>query len=92
MPVSLRLSVEMAQRIAKVVQACGTSAHSFMLDAIREKLDAEELQAAFHAEAKARLDRMKQTGHGIPAEEVFDYLRARARGEKTKRPRAQKLS
>lgn len=92
MPVSLRVPEEIAQRIAKLVDAQDTSAHAFMLEAIREKLDAEEAQAAFVAEAERRLTRMKKTGKGIPAEEVFDYLSARARGEKVKRPRARKIS
>ena len=91
MPVSLRVPVEMAERIAKLVDARDTSAHAFMLEAIQEKLDAEEAQAAFHAEAQRRLAGMKKTGKAIPAAEVFGYLRARVRGEKTRRPKARKL-
>lgn len=92
MPVSLRVPEEMARRIAKLAEAQDTSAHAFMLEAIREKLDAEEAQAAFVAEAERRLARMKETGKGIPAEEVFAFLSARARGERAKRPRARKLT
>lgn len=92
MAVSLRLPVSLAQRIAKLVAVRDTSAHAFMLEAIREKLDAEEAQAALQAEAQRRLARMKATGRGIPAEEVFEYLRARVSGEKVRRPRARKPS
>jgi len=92
MPVSLRLPVEMAERIAKLVDARDTSAHAFMLEAIKEKLDAEEAQVTFRAEAERRLASMKKTGKAIPADEVFDYLRARVRGEKPKRPKARRLS
>jgi predicted transcriptional regulator len=91
MPVSLRVPPEMAQRIAKLVVSKDTNAHAFMLEAIREKLDAEEARAAFHAEAERRLAEMKKTGKGIPADEVFDYLRARARGKAAKRPKARRL-
>jgi predicted transcriptional regulator len=91
MPVSLRVPVEMARRIAKMADAMETSAHAFMLEAIKEKLDAEEVQVAFRAEAERRLASMKKTGQGIPADEVFDYLRARIRGEKVKRPKARRL-
>lgn len=80
----------MERRIARLAQAKATSAHAFMLEAIQEKVDAEEAREAFHAEAERRLARMKRTGKGIPAEEVFDYLRARALGEKAKRPKARK--
>lgn len=90
MPVSLRVSPAMERRIARLAQAKATSAHAFMLEAIQEKVDAEEAREAFHAEAERRLARMKRTGKGIPAEEVFDYLRARALGEKAKRPKARK--
>lgn len=92
MPVSLRVPPEMVQRIARLADARDTSAHAFMLEAIKEKLDAEEAQAAFQAEAQRRLVGMKRSGKGIPADEVFEYLRARARGEKPKRPKARKLS
>ena len=91
MPVSLRVPAEMAERIAKLADAKDTSAHAFMLEAIKEKLDAEEAQAAFQAEAQRRLVGMKKTGKAIPAEDVFDYLRARVHGEKVKRPKARKL-
>ena len=90
MAVSLRVSVGMTQRIARLVVAQDSNAHAFMLEAIREKVEAEEAQASFHAEAEHRLAAMKKSGKGIPAEEVFEYLRARARGEKAKRPRARK--
>lgn len=88
MLVSLRVRQEMARRIAEVAEARGTSAQAFILEAVREKLEAEEARTAFHSESRRRLAGMKKTGKGIPAEEVFDYLRARARGEKVKRPKA----
>ncbi len=92
MPVSLRLPPELAERIAKLVDETDTNAHAFMVAAIKEKLEAEELQLEFRAEAERRLEGMKKSGKAIPADEVFDYLRARVRGEKTKRPKARRLS
>ena len=92
MAISLRLPADMKQRIENLVVRRNTNAHAFMLEAIREKVDAEEAQAAFHAEAQQRLARMKKSNKGIPAEEVFEYLRARVRGESTKRPRARRLA
>ncbi len=90
MPVSLRLTAELSKRIAKLVAETGTNAHAFMLEAIREKVSAEEAKAEFHAEAERRLRSMKKTGKGMPAEEVFAYLRARIRGEQPERPKARK--
>jgi hypothetical protein len=35
---------------------------------------------------------MKKTGAGIPAEEVFDYLKQRAAGRKAVRPKLRKIA
>jgi predicted transcriptional regulator len=91
MAVSLRLSPQLKRRVARVAKRSDSNPHAFMLAAIREKLEAEEAQAAFVAEAERRLARMVRSGVGIPADDVFDYLEAWARGEKVKRPRARKL-
>ena len=56
-----RRSVPRAQiedRVARVAASSDSNPHAFMLEAIREKLDAEEAQAAFVAEAERRLARM----------------------------------
>lgn len=83
---------EFAARLAKLVETEDRTAHAFMLEAIREKVEAEEARTAFLAEARRRLARMKKSGAGVPAGEVFDYLRARAKGEKARRPRARKVT
>ena len=90
MAVSLRVSDDLKKRLARLALSRDTTAHALMLEAIREKLDAEEVRAAFHAEAKRRLARMKKTDVGIPAGEVFDYLEARAKGRVVARPKARK--
>lgn len=87
MAVSLRIPEAVKKRVAKQAEAQDTTAHAFMLDAIREKLEAEEARAAFHAEARRRLASMKRTGTGIPATAAFDYLRERAQGGKPARPK-----
>jgi len=92
MPVSLRIPEAVKKRVARRAQAQQTTAHAFMLDAIHEKLVAEEARAAFHGEARRRLARMKRSGTGIPAKLVFDYLLARARGRKPARPRTRKIA
>ena len=91
MAVSLRVPEEVKKRIAKLAKQQDLTPHGFMLDAIREKVEVEEVRLAFHAEAERRLARMKKTGVGIPAEEVFEYLRKRAAGRKATRPKPRKL-
>jgi predicted transcriptional regulator len=92
MAVSLRIPEAVKKRVAKLAEAQDTTAHAFMLDAIREKLEADEARAAFHAEAKRRLAAMKRAGTGIPAAEAFDYLRERAQGGNPARPKAVKAA
>jgi predicted transcriptional regulator len=90
MAVSLRVPDDVKKRVARLADAQDTTAHAFMLEAIRDKLEAEEARAAFHAEARRRLARMKKSGRGIPAAEVFAYLDARGNGKKPARPKVRR--
>jgi predicted transcriptional regulator len=92
MAVSIRVPADVKKRIARLARAQDLTPHRFMLAAIREKVEAEEARAAFHAEAKRRLARMRKAGTGIPAEEVFEYLRHRAEGRTVDRPKARKVA
>jgi predicted DNA-binding protein len=92
MAVSLRIPEEIKRRVEKLAEARDTTAHAFMVGAIEERLLAEETRAEYHAEATARLSRMKKTAKGIPAAEVFDYLRERVQGKPAARPRARKIA
>lgn len=87
MAVSLRVPDDVKKRVARLADAQDTTAHAFMLEAIRDKVDAEEAHAAFLAEARRRLVRMKKSGKGIPAAEVFAYLDARGKGGSPARPK-----
>lgn len=92
MAVSLRLPPEVKKKVAKLAQALDTTAHAFMLTAIREKVEAEATRAEFHAEGKRRLARMKRSGLAIPTDEVFDYLERRALGKPAVRPKARRIA
>lgn len=91
MAVSLRVPPEMKKKVERLAEAQDTTAHAFMLKAIREKVEAEETRAAFHAEARRRLARMKKEGSGIPAEEVLAYFREKAAGGNPRPPKARKI-
>jgi predicted transcriptional regulator len=91
MAVSLRVPDDVKKRIAKLARQQDVTPHGYMLEAIREKVALEEAKLAFRAEAERRLARMKKSGAGIPAEEVFEYLKQRAAGSKVKRPKPRKL-
>lgn len=91
MAVSLRVPDEVKKRVARLAEARDTTAHGFMLEAIRDKVEAEEARVAFHKEARLRLARMKKSGTGIPAAQVFAYLDARAQGKNPRRPKPRKI-
>jgi predicted transcriptional regulator len=92
MAVSLRVPDDVKKRVDRLAGAQDTTAHAFMLEAIRDKVEAEEARAAFHAEAQRRFARMKKSGKSIPATEVFAYLDARAKGGNPVRPKARKTA
>ena len=92
MAVSLRVPEQVKKRIAKLARRRKTTLHAPMLEAISEKVKAEDSRAAFHAEAQRRLKRMKKTGKGIPAAEVFEYLELRGADRPTARPKARKVA
>ena len=92
MAISLRIPENVKKRVARVAARCDTSSHAFMLEAIREKVEDEETRIAFYEQAKGRLARMKKTGLAVPANEVFDYLRERAKGGKAARPKARTIA
>lgn len=91
MSTSLRLPVEVKQRVARLAVARATTPHAFMVEAIEEKVQAEEAHSEFVAEATRRLAKMKRLNRGIPAAEVFRHLLLRSQGKKSKRPVARKL-
>ncbi len=90
MAVSLRVPKDVKKRVARLAEAQDTTAHAFMLEAIRDKVEAEEARTAFHQEARKRLARRKKSGKGIPAAEVFAYLDARGQGKSPPRPKSRR--
>ena len=92
MAISLRIPENVKKRVARLAARRDTTSHAFMLEAIREKVEDEEARIAFYELAKGRLGRMKVTGLALPAGEVFEYLRERAKGGKPARPKARAIA
>ena len=92
MSISLRIPDNVKKRVARVAARRDTTSHAFMLEAIREKVEDEEARIAYYEQANGRLGRMKKTGLAVPADEVFDYLRERAKGGKPARPKARTIA
>jgi len=87
---TLRLPPELRDRVSRLAQQSGTTPHSFMLDAIAERVATEELRRAFLDEVNARFAQMLEYDVGLEWHEMRDYLRERAAGHEPPLPQAKR--
>jgi predicted transcriptional regulator len=89
---TIRLSDELKARVATAAERAGTSAHSFILEAIAEKAEQEERRRNFDDVAERRYAKLVANGRSIPWSEMRRYLEDRAAGIAAGRPAARKLA
>ena len=89
---TIRLPEDLKARVAAAAKRAGTSAHGFILEAIAEKTEQEDLRADFDAVAENRYAKIASSGKTIPWQEMRGYLEGRLAGQKVKRPVARKLA
>jgi predicted transcriptional regulator len=89
---TIRLPKDLKERIAAAAERAGTTAHSFILEAIAEKADQEERRGDFNDVAEKRYARIIASGKTIPWHEMRSYLENRLAGKKVTRPAARKLA
>ena len=89
---TIRLPDDLKARIAAAAERAGTTSHSFILQAIAEKAEQEELRSDFNKVAEERYARIVATGKTIPWQEMRRYLQDRLEGKTVKRPVAKKLA
>ena len=89
---TIRLPEDLKARIACAAERTGKTAHSFILEAIAEKAEQEELRGDFHSVADQRYARIVETGETIPWQEMRTYLENRLAGKVAARPAARKLA
>lgn len=87
---TIRLPDELKARIALAAERAGKTTHSFILEAIAEKAEMEELRADFDAEADARFAEIVSSGETIPWSEMRQYLFDRLAGKNVPSPVAKK--
>ena len=87
MATTLKLPPDLKDRIAKVVEGTGQTAHAFMVDAIRAQTERAERRREFTAAALAARDEFARTGTGYAMEDVHAYVKARAAGKKAPKPK-----
>jgi predicted transcriptional regulator len=89
---SLKLDEELKQRIAAVAQDQDTSAHAWMLDALRRATEQAEQDAEFKAIANKRWARFKRDGRSVSQADMETYLDALASGRPAPKPKAAEWS
>src|SRR5438067_13101766 len=70
---TIRLPQELKARVAAAAKKAGTTAHSFILEAIAEKADEEERRSDFHDVAEKRYSQVAASGKAMPWGEVRTY-------------------
>lgn len=85
---SLKLPRRLKARVERVARRAGESAHSFMVRALENQVEAEERYEAFLQEGMRADEAMLRSGLGYEAKDVHAYLEAKVRGRKARRPKA----
>ncbi len=87
---TIRLDEVLKARIAAAAERAGKTPHAFMIEAITEHVEHDEVDAEFHRLAEERWEEVKRTGMTVPWEDVKAWLEATARGEDPDFPAARK--
>ena len=85
---TIRLSDDLKARVAEAAERAGTTAHSFILEAITEKVEQDALRGNFHEVAERRYASIVSSGKTISWNRMRQYLEARVAGKKAARPSA----
>ena len=89
---TIRLPKDLKARVSAAAERAGTTAHSFILEAIAEKAEQAERRAEFHDFADKRYANLLASGKTIPWAKMRGYLESRIAGKTGARPRAKKLA
>lgn len=84
---TLRLPSDLKERVTKVAEKSGKTAHAFMLEAIEESVRLTEARAAMMDEAQERYEQLLASGRGVDWHEMRAYLKQRTSGRHATSPR-----
>ncbi|CAI1043193.1 CopG family ribbon-helix-helix protein [Serratia proteamaculans] len=71
---TIRIPEELKARVAAVAEQAGVTSHNFILQAIAEKTQQEELRRDFEEEAEKRYANIVATGETISWSDMRGYL------------------
>ena len=89
---TIRLPEDLKARVAAAAERAGTTAHNFILEAIAEKAEQEDLRGDFNDVAEKRYAKIVASGKTISWHAMRSYLEDRLAGKATRRPVARKLA
>ena len=89
---TIRLPQDLKKRIARAAERAGSTAHSFILEAIAEKAEQEERRTEFQDTAERRHAEILASGKTVPWSEMRRYLERRLTGKKAARPKPKTLA
>jgi predicted transcriptional regulator len=89
---TIRLPEDLKARVSIAADKAGSTAHSFIIDAIAEKIEQVEHRTCFHEEAERRFTEFAESGKTIPWAEMRSYLQERVKGRNKNRPKPRKLA
>jgi predicted transcriptional regulator len=89
---TIRLPEDLKVRVARAAKRSGSTAHGFILEAIREKAEQEERRLEFMDTAERRYADIVASGRTVSWNEMRRYLKRRLTGAKVARPKARKLT
>lgn len=88
---TIRLSKDLKERVARVAERDGTTAHAFIVSAIAEKAEQAERRSDFQQVAEQRYAEMLATGETIAWADMQTYLQDRLAGKAPAKPVARKF-
>jgi predicted transcriptional regulator len=86
--VSVKLSDSTRDRVQAAAQNLGLTPHALMVHAIEEAVSQAETRQTLIEQALASRQNVARSGLVVDAKAMGEYLKAKARGEKTQRPQA----
>jgi len=84
---SLKLPADLKEKVSTLAHGVAQTPHAYMVEAIAEKVARDEKRGQFLTSGLAAEAQFKRTGLVYPHKEAMAYLRARASGKKTRKPR-----
>ncbi len=87
---TIRIEEDLKARIAAAAENTGQTPHAFMLEAIARTVEQVELDEEFHRVADERWAKLLATGKTVSWDRAREYLEARARGERPRKPVARR--